>query len=80
MNNKKDKFGAIQEYKKGDIVVWRGNNPCIGRVKARCVEFRDSWNVSKTHNSLSYTNLRYATPKEIEKLGRKQMLLITKKS
>ena len=29
----KYKFGYIVIYPLGSVVVWRGNNPCIGRIK-----------------------------------------------
>ena len=72
-------FGEQMNYKKGDVVVWRGGNPCIGRIKEKCKHDGindDCFVISKTHNSLHYSNLRYATQKEKQKLGRKQMVLI----
>lgn len=79
MEKKKYKFGETKEYKKGDIVVWRGRNPCIGKIECRGNEdlHRDCWVIDEEHNSLHYSNLRYATKKEIKQLGDRQKLLTT---
>lgn len=74
------KYGVIKEYEIGDIVHWRGNNPCIGRIKGKGDNIDchpDSWKINdKTHNSLHYNNLRHATAKEIEMLGDKDLILL----
>lgn len=81
MGNKIYKFGESDNYKKGDIVVWRGRNPCIGKIKKRANHTIDyligsCWVIDEQHNSLHFSNLRYATHEEIKKLGDKQKLLI----
>lgn len=69
-------FGEQKNYKEGDVVVWRGNKPCIGKIVGKCDSYEDCFKINKTHSSLHYSNLRYATQKEKQKLGRKQMVLI----
>lgn len=74
-------FGEQKDYQKGDVVVWRGDDPCIGRIFDKTPIDRnhldeDCFVISKTHNSLHYSNLRYATQKEKQKLGRKRLVLI----
>jgi len=71
-------FGKITEYKKGDIVVWKGGYPAIGRIKGKCKIFNDCWDISKTHNSLHFCNLRLANDEEKAALGTKQMILYPK--
>ena len=73
-------FGEQKNYKEGDVVVWRGNKPCIGKIVGKCDSYEDCFKINKTHSSLHYSNLRYATQKEKQKLGRKQMVLIAKNS
>jgi len=68
-----EKFGKIQHYEIGDVVVWRGQDPCIGVVKGR---IRENHKLSNDYNSLHYSNLRLATVKEKIILGEKNILLI----
>lgn len=78
MGSKKYKYGETKEYKKGDFVVWGGRNPCIGKISGRGggLYGENCWVIDDEHNSLHYSNLRYATQKEIKQLGDKQKLLI----
>lgn len=69
-------YGATRKYKIGDVVVWGGHTPCIGRISAKDSAWDHCYAISKSHNSLHYSNLRYATPEEIEALGDKNILLI----
>jgi hypothetical protein len=68
--NKEHLFGVKEKYKKNDIVVWRGQNPAIYRIKSKCRW--DSYSVFLSEEndiSLSVENLRLATKKEKEILG-----------
>lgn len=38
MGKKKYKFGETKEYKEGDVVVWGGRKPCIGKIVRRSNE------------------------------------------
>ncbi len=78
MGNKKYEYGEIKEYKKGDVVVWRGQQKCIGKIIGKSIgRFSNGcWAIDEKHDSLHYSNLRYATPEEREKLGKRQKLLI----
>lgn len=71
------RFGANENYEIGDVVVWRGEDPCIGRINGKCRSFHNSFMICEDHNSLHISNLRYAEPDEIKKLGENQILLIT---
>ena len=79
MEKKKYKFGETKEYKEGDVVVWGGRKPCIGKIVRRSNEYlhMNCWVIDEEHNSLHYSNLRYATKKEIKQLGDRQKLLTT---
>lgn len=47
----------IPKYKTGDIVVWSGFSPCIGRIKRK--DFDGYYVITeKTHNILHYLYLR----------------------
>lgn len=77
--NSKEGFGNNKNYKKGDIVVWCGRNPCIGKIKSKAkgdINI-DCWVINENHNSLHYSHLRYATPDEIAQLGRKRIVLLS---
>lgn len=67
------RFGKTYGYKRGDIIFWRGNSPCIGKIKGG--DGRD-FIIDSVHNSLHYSNLRYAKPNEIKQLGNNKKLLI----
>lgn len=73
---KKYSYGIHKYYKAGDIVVWKGQSPCIGRIKSIQINDADCWEICESHDSLHYTYLRYAKPSEIKKLGKKQMILL----
>lgn len=79
MEKKKYKFGETKEYKEGDVVVWGGRKPCIGKIVRRNNEdlHMNCWVIDEEHNSLHYSNLRYATHEEIKQLGDRQKLLTT---
>lgn len=80
-------FGKTLIYKKGDIVVWGGHNPAIGRLAFdydftgvgtgsynACAKFKGY--ERNEYNSLHFHNLRMATPTEKEVLGDNEMILI----
>ena len=74
-------FGIVTQYSKGDIVVWRGYDPAILRVENDWVmpvlrkTVKDvSVKINNEYNSCHYSNLRFATPKEIAMLGDKNHL------
>lgn len=80
-----DKFGKTLKYTKGDVVVWRGDSPAIGRIgcdvdfsSARCYveECIHFQKMSKLYNSLHYSQLRPSTPKEIEYLGENVLIVL----
>lgn len=71
-------FGDEVAYKKCDVVVWRGVTPCIGKVERKCNSFNDSFYLSESHSSCHFSNLRYARPDEIKRLGINQIMLIEK--
>lgn len=84
------RFGKLKEYKKGDIVVWRGAHPCIGKIKRRSYLVsldsnktkklsKDCYFITDSHDSLHHSNLRKATEEEIEALGKNDILLIEQK-
>ena len=64
-------------YKKGDVIVWSGHEPCIGRLDTdmSAYKFKRCYYVDKEHNSLSYLFLRLATKEEIKLLGKERKLL-----
>lgn len=72
------------EYKKGDVVVWRGNNPAILRIghdfKFNNIAFslECAKTTNKQYNSLHYSHLRIATRQESELLGNLDIILLTK--
>ena len=75
-------FGKNLEYKKGDIVVWKGYNKAILRIG---YDFKVNFNAHvlecaksthKEYNSLHYTNLRLATDEEKEYLGDLDILIL----
>lgn len=75
--NKKHLFGVKEKYKKNDIVVWRGQDPAIYRIKSKGKG--DYYNVilsEKNDISLSVENLRLATEKEKEILGNLEFIII----
>jgi len=78
MGKKKYEYGETMEYKKGDVVFWMGYRKCIGKIIGKSVgQFsQNCWVIDDEHNSLHYSNLRYATNEEIKQLGDKQKLLI----
>lgn len=78
LSSKNYDFGSTKDYKRGDVVVWRGTEPCIGRIKSKDNSGvqDDCWVICDSHNSLHYSNLRYAKPEEIAQLGRKRIILI----
>lgn len=70
-------FGLNAYYKKGDICVWKGGNPCIFRINK--FNGRNCYSsTSNTHDSLNFRHIRPATKKEIELLGDKNILFISK--
>lgn len=69
-------YGSTKNYKAGDVVVWKGSDPCIGRIMGRGKIFPNDFKICDSHNSLYYGNLRYARPDEIKRLGKNQMILI----
>jgi hypothetical protein len=75
-NNKVFEFGLKKHYKKGDVVVWRGKNPCVGIIKSQNIDDINCFNICKSHNSLHYSNLRLAHTKEILMLEKKKMMLL----
>jgi len=77
----KDLEKIINEpFKSGDIVVWSGNTPCICKLQSEMSadnhSFPGCYYVNESHNSLHYSYLRFATNKEIERLGDQIMILI----
>ena len=71
-------FGFIKKYKRGDVVVWKGNTPGICCIKKKCKLKDDSYYATKTHSSLHISNLRLATKKEIKLLGTKDFISYSK--
>jgi hypothetical protein len=65
---------GFKYYRHGDIVVWRGNNPAILRVYSQTKD--GNIYCGNHYGGLSISNVRYATPKEIKKLGNKVFLPI----
>ena len=64
-------FGKRDDYKKGDVVVWKGDYPCITVIDRKS---GDSWkSIYHTHDSLHFSNLRNANQDEIELLGEKEI-------
>jgi hypothetical protein len=64
-----------KKYNRGDIIVWLGYNPCVGRLdrdidvsKARC-HVEECIRLDSTHSSLHFKNVRLATQIEMQKLG-----------
>lgn len=85
--NSDERFGRIKNYKKGDIVVWRGGHPCIGIIekgilnkntKKTTILDEICYYINKSHNSLNYRHIRLATKHEIETLNKRKFLLISK--
>lgn len=75
--NKEHLFGVKEKYKKNDIVVWRGQNPAIYRIKSKWRgDYYDVVLSEKNDISLSVENLRLATEKEKEILGDLEFVLI----
>lgn len=81
------RFGKTKNYQKGDIVVWKGNMPCIGKISRNVylIEFGDinkikfstnEYYINESHNSLHYSNLRLADEEEIKILGNNDIILI----
>jgi hypothetical protein len=80
-------IGDRLDYDNGEVVVWNGDEPAIGRIKGRCRHFHDSYKLSETdrYSSCNFYYLRPATPKEIKLLeeaekisGEPVILAITK--
>jgi hypothetical protein len=70
--NKEHLFGVKEKYKKGDVVIWRGQDPAIYTIKSKCNRSNNCYEVilsEKNDISLSVENLRLATEKEKEFLG-----------
>jgi hypothetical protein len=70
--NKKHLFGVKEKYNKNDIVVWRGQDPAIYRIKSKWNRNNNYYEVILSEEndiSLSIENLRLATKKEKEFLG-----------
>lgn len=63
-------------FKIGDIVVWSGNEPCIGKIQKKCSFDSRCWYISDSHNSCYFKFLRLANTNEIKKLGNKQIILL----
>ena len=72
------KFGVVKDYKAGDVVVWNGCTPCIGKVNTPMYSCSLCCGICDSHNSLHYSHLRYARPDEIKRLGINQIMLIEK--
>lgn len=70
------RFGIEKDYKPEDVVVWRGHNPCIGRIKKKSPHAMDCFYMSEKRNSMHYSNLRYATADEIKRLGNQDELAV----
>lgn len=59
-------LGLFNNYKKGDIVVWKGFDPSMGVIKGRCPRNPyDSWEFQGSDGTHHYKNLRYASQEEI---------------
>ncbi len=78
-----ESFGKVLDYNVGDIVVWRGNTPAIGRVKKLIPgneKVRNDpkyfFHFNETHQELHPAHLRYATDGEIKLLGDSDVLLL----
>jgi len=77
-----DLWGKNLEYKKGDIVVWKGRNSAILRIaydfkaefSSHTLECAKS-TIDK-YNSLHYSNLRLATDYEVKCLGNLDILVL----
>lgn len=76
LNTRSYKVGEVKYYKNGDVVVWSGHNPCIGRIKCKADFGKDCFVICESHNSLHYSYLRYATPTEIILLGENHIILL----
>jgi hypothetical protein len=83
LNTNIDLFGKQLEYKKGDIVIWKGQNPAILRIE-RDLKVNPNgpsmYNCAKSthinYDSLHYSNLRIATFREFKYLGSSEFRLI----
>jgi hypothetical protein len=87
MNNNVEKFlykpntpfGSYHIYIKGDIIVWRGEQPCITRITKQIAGYNYK-TTAKSHNSLYYQHIRLATDEEKNILGDKDIFLINEKN
>lgn len=79
----------LRTYKAGDVVVWSGHNPAIGRVAhdfdsnaarchvQECTALQDeNGGRHPAYNSLHYSNLRPATKLERRALGAFNILVL----
>lgn len=84
INTNIELFGKVLSYKKGDVVVFKGTNPAIGRMaadedfsKARSyVEECGLFQNVKTYDSLHFSELRPATEMEKEYLGDNILIIL----
>jgi len=73
-------FGGNKYYFPGQVVVWRGGEPAILKIKGKTMgDFLDKncfTSTTDSHTTLHYDNLRPATKREIEILGNRDIILI----
>lgn len=68
-------FGKQLDYKIGDIVIWRGQNPAILRIKS--IKMNHCYEATVNgYNSMHFSHLRLATIKEIQYLGSAEFKII----
>jgi len=71
VNTNAEDFGKLKTYKENDIVVWRGDQPCIGYIAKDCdctnaKNYNDLlFSIKHFSNSLHFSNIRLATEEEV---------------